>query len=100
MTAAEQYDEDRCLQIIAYGEEDAEDLLLSQVPTARRRFKALDKALRKYIADVQESFPDAQYYTASGGFHLMLGRSHNSSEHGQTQLIALSGRAQIGDGDF
>lgn len=37
----------------------------------------------------------------SGGFNLMLGASHDKRGiHGQQQLIALSGRAEIGDGDF
>ena len=70
------------------------------MPTALRRFKAVDKAIRKLRADVQVHFPDAQYYTANGGFTLMLGRSHGDHERGQQQLVALSGLASIGDGDF
>lgn len=89
-----------CLAAIARGEADAFDLLTEAMPTAERRFKAVDKALRTLLADIQEHFPDACYYTASGGFNLLLGRSHDDRERGQQQLVALSGLAAIGDGDF
>lgn len=98
------------LRMIKEGDEfgalDAEEILKLWVPNARRRFMAIDKSLCGFLAEVQKVFPDAQYYTASGGFNLMLGRSHGSREFGtgeggtQQQLIALSGKASIGDGDF
>jgi hypothetical protein len=91
--------EEECLAAIAAGD-DAEDILLRVMPTARRRFRAIDRALIKLRSDVQKHFPDAQYYTGSGGFNLMLGRSHSEHERAQQQLIALSGYASIGDGDF
>lgn len=94
-------DEAECLRIIAAGEMDATELLLDQLPGIERRFQSVDRAIRRLLADVRETFPDAQYYTASGGFHLMLGSPH--SERGsvaQPQPIALSGRAAISDGDF
>lgn len=95
------YTERDCLDIIDSGEMDAEELLMLKLPSIRRRFKHIDKALVTLLADVRKEFPDAQYYTASGGFHLMLGSSHSERQLiGQQQLIALSGRASIGDGDF
>ena len=36
----------------------------------------------------------------SGEVNLMLGNSHGTREEGQQQLVALSGAARIGDGDF
>jgi hypothetical protein len=91
--------EQECLAAIAEGD-DAEVLLRMRMPQVARRFNALDRSLRRLLADVQVYFPDAQYYTASGGFNLMLGRSHGNNQRPQQQLIALSGRAMIGDGDF
>lgn len=91
--------EQECLAAIAGGE-TARDLLLDAIPTASRRFKAVDKALRALLTDVRVHFPDAEYYTASGGFNLMIGHSHNASHVGQQELIALCGNASIGDGDF
>lgn len=92
-------DESQCLAAIAEGE-DAQQLLLDAMPSAKRRFLAVDKALRKLLADVKIHFPDAEYYTGSGGFNLLLGRSHGDKERAQQQLVALSGRASIGDGDW
>lgn len=92
--------EAECLVAIADGA-DARRLLLDKMPSAARRFSAVDRSLRKLLADVRQSFPDAEYYTASGGFTLMLGKPHNDRGlRPQQQLIALVGYATIGDGDF
>jgi hypothetical protein len=93
--------EAECLAAIADGE-DAQCLLLAAMPSAKRRFKAVDRALIRLLADVRVHFPDATYYTASGGFNLLLGRSHDESANAraQDQLVALSGNASISDGDF
>ena len=93
--------EAQCLAAIAAGD-DAQALLLAAMPAARRRFKAVDRAIISLLADVRAHFPDATYYTASGGFNLLLGRSHGESVNApaQQQLVALNGRASIGDGDF
>jgi hypothetical protein len=96
-----QLTEAECLTLIDDMGEDAYDLLLEHMPSAEKRFKAVDKAICDLLRDVKKHFPDACYYTASGGFNLMLGASHDKrGVHGQQQLIALSGRAEIGDGDF
>jgi hypothetical protein len=98
--------EDDCLHLIAAGDEDglldAFDLLKRELPLIERRFKRVDKALIDLLAEVQTVFPDALYYTASGGFTLMLGSPHASDNRltSQQQLIALVGNASIGDGDF
>lgn len=94
-----------CLRRIAEGDDfgplDAEDILLAEIPNARRRFRAIDKSLRRLLAEVREAFPDATYYTGGGSFNLMIGHSHSErGGRGQSELIALSGQAQISDGDF
>jgi hypothetical protein len=94
------YTEADCLHIIDCGAEDASDLLHEAMPTARRRFMAADKALRDLLADVQKSFPDACYYTGAGGLKLLLGSPHSARLDAQQQLVALTGRASIGDGDW
>lgn len=99
--------ESDCLAIInspgdQFGPIYATDLLEHKMgKSIATRFKRLDTAIIKLIEDVQKVFPNAQYYTASGGFTLMLGNPHN--ERGlvaQQELVALNGNASIGDGDF
>lgn len=99
-------DQRDCLAIIdgpgdSNGALDAMDLLkLKLGPSIARRFKSIDRTLIKLLDDVREVFPDAEYYTASGGFSLLLGSSHGDDLRGQQQLSALTGKAQIGDGDY
>ena len=81
----------------AYG------LLIEKAPHLERKWKRLNKSMRDFLADAQEHFPDAQYYTASGGFNLMLGSPHSENiyQTSQEQLVALTGiNVRIGDGDF
>lgn len=93
--------EAECLAAVAAGE-SAYGLLVEAMPGIERRFKRVDAAIVALLADVKRKFPDAQYYTASGGFNLMLGSPHanNPGLTSQQQLAALSGAAAIGDGDF
>lgn len=79
---------------------DAEDLLRRADPKLITRFKRLDKSLINLLKDVQEHFPDACYYTASGGFNLLLGSSHTDDGKPQQDMLAVSGYATIGDGDW
>lgn len=95
--------EQEALAAIKAGD-SAYNLLLDVMPKALRRFNAIDRLLIRLLADVREHFPDAEYYTASGGFNLMIGKPH-SQGYGNTmisqqQLIAFGGLAAIGDGDF
>lgn len=94
--------EEQCLDAINNGGETARSLLDAKMPTGARRFRVLDRSIRTLLADVKRHFPDATYYTASGGFHLMLGASHGAGvDHkAHRELIAMSGQASIGDGDF
>ncbi|WP_447872043.1 hypothetical protein [Serratia fonticola] len=94
-------------QYMEENDESAWLVLLSEIPTAERRFKRLTKALAELLKDVKKEFPEAQYYTGSGGFNLMIGASHgeggdSKSQAPNSQLVALSASAylRVGDGDF
>lgn len=78
----------------------ARELLLDAMPGIDRKFRRVDAAIVGLLAEIKKHFPDAQYYTASGGFNLMLGSPHSAALVSQQELIALSGAASIGDGDF
>ena len=95
--------EKECLEAIAGGD-DAYFLLLEADPKLEARWKRLCGNIIKYLEDVKKHFPDATYYTASGGFNLLLGNSHSETVEGksQEQLIALHGPPglKVGDGDF
>lgn len=95
-------DQDCCLDAINNGGSTARELLDDLMPDAARRFNAVDRYIRMFLADVRRHFPNAQYYTASGGFNLMLGNPHAEGirTNPQPELMALSGQASIGDGDF
>lgn len=100
-------DQDECLLIINEGEDEfggftAESLLETKLDeNIARRFKRLNTTMVKLLDDVRAVFPDAQYYTASGGFNLLLGDPHDArAETSRQELVALSGKASVGDGDF
>lgn len=94
-------DESEVLQRIEDGEE-AGDLLRAAMPNIERRWKKLGKEIAGLMADVRQHFPDAEYYTASGGFNLLLGKPHDRHANPQPQLVALHTPpgVHIGDGDF
>lgn len=78
-------------------------ILDDALPTARKRFRRLTNSLVKLMDDIQEEFPDASIYTASGGFHLLLGNSHNGqTDQPQRELVAedADSRLVVGDGDW
>lgn len=84
------------------GSYDAEDLLDEKLPKMRAKLNRLDKRIRDVLSEVQEVFPDACYYTGSGGFSLVLGSTHadglGAAE--QSQRLAWGGLATIDDGDW
>jgi hypothetical protein len=88
------------VEIIESGKNDAYGLMSDADDKFIKRFNKIDKDLIKLLADVRKHFPDATYYTGSGGFNLLLGESHNDKGQAQTQLVAFGGLAAIGDGDF
>lgn len=97
----EQMDEQQVLHAINSGE-DAHQLLLERCPRIDQRWKRMCKSMVDLLADVKEHFPDAEYYTASGGFNLLLGSPHAQDRRltSQSQLVALNSSVVIGDGDF
>lgn len=89
---------------VAKGEHhDASPLLDERLPKCREKLNRLDRLIRKVLSEIQEVFPDAQYYTASGGFNLLLGSPHDNSDphlRPMPHRLAWGGLASIGDGDF
>lgn len=93
--------EKEVLEVINEGH-SAYSLLLERFPTAQQKFDRLCKNMVSFLSDIKSEFPDARYYTASGGFNLMLGSSHDLSGMAQQELVALEGShgVSISDGDF
>jgi hypothetical protein len=82
---------------------DCYQLLLEHIPDASRKFDKVCKAIKEYLKYIRKTFPDAQYYTAGGGFNLLLGASHTNDygEPPQHQRSALGSiGVEIGDGDW
>ena len=88
------------LEIIRSGEMDAEDLLNKADPKLAKRFKSIDRSIVKLLKDVQKHFPNACYYTGSGGFKLLLGPDHDGEGNPLQDLVACCGTASISDGDW
>lgn len=95
------YRQDDVLRMIKSGI-SAEDQLTDIDAKFEKDFFKLCRSMATYLERVKVHFPDAEYYTASGGFTLMLGKSHNDDGRSQSQLVALSGSSivSVGDGDF
>jgi len=92
--------EEEVLEAIKCGK-SAYGLLMDADPKLKRRFNRISASIVKLLDDVHEHFSDASYFTASGGFHLLLGNSHSHEGHAQRSLEALSGdQVRIGDGDY
>ena len=83
------------------GETDAYGLLREALPGYDKKLDRLDKRIIRLLDEIREVFPDAQYYTASGGFNLILGCTHEGRrDKPQYQRAAWSGNSCIGDGDW
>lgn len=94
--------EQECLIAIASGE-SARDILIEKIPGIEKKWNRLCSQMKKFLFDVNEVFPDANYYTASGGFNLLLGASHSDGhdQRPQQELLALgSSGVVVGDGDW
>jgi len=81
---------------------DSYVLFDEMLPKHRTKLNQLDKRIANLLTEIQEVFPDARYYTASGGFTLVLGDTHEGHySESQRQRSAWSGiKASIGDGDW
>ncbi|MHB1641945.1 MAG: hypothetical protein ACYCS8_04720 [Acidithiobacillus sp.] len=94
---------DDCLRYLEEsGDVDTYFLLMSRNKTAERRFNKACDGLKKLLDDVRVDFPDACYYTASGGLNLLLGAPHDENFRPRSQLTALGARngLALGDGDY
>ncbi|CNL19336.1 Uncharacterised protein [Yersinia pseudotuberculosis] len=92
---------EQLLEFIDESKEYQAYLLLSEkCPTAARRFYSLTKALTKLREDVRKEFPDAEYYTGSGGFNLLLGESHTDESPNQKLCAVSAVGLHVGDGDW
>lgn len=79
---------------------DAYGLFIEALPGYDKKLDRLDKRIRQLLAEIREVFPDAEYYTAGGGFGLVLGCTHEGRDEAQQQRTAWGGYAEIGDGDW
>ena len=59
------------------NEYTADLLLYEQMPSMPAKLDRLAKRMNKLLEEIKETFPDAVYYTASGGFTLVLGNTHD-----------------------
>lgn len=92
---------EQLLEFIDESKEYQASMLLSErCPTAARRFYSLTNALARLREDVRKEFPDAEYYTGSGGFNLLLGESHTGGEANQKLNAARAVGLHVGDGDW
>lgn len=84
------------------GEANAEALFQEMLPEHTAKLNRLDKRIQNVLAEINKVFPDAQYYTASGGFNLILGDPHDDSVDGikQPHRSAWNGNSVISDGDW
>lgn len=95
------YTDDVLAALRARGDENAYWLAVEKLPGIERRFKRLTRALGRLLEEVQENFPDAGYYTGSGGFNLLLGDSHaGDTPHQELVAFSVNGHLHVGDGDW
>ena len=80
--------------------DDARLLFEEMLPKHTAKLDRLDKRINQVLEEIQQVFPDAQYYTDSGGFNLVLGQTHEGlRDTAQCQRVAWAGtHARIGDG--
>lgn len=81
----------------AYG------LLFDADPKLISRFYRVCTTLKKLMDDVQKHFPEATYYTASGGLYIVLGDTHsgqNCDANQELSAVGASNGLTIGDGDW
>ena len=79
----------------------AEQLLWEADHSFETKFLRYTTALSNLLEEVRKHFPDAGYYTASGGFNLMLTQPHSPECKPQAKGVARSAiRLEVGDGDF
>ena len=92
------YNEQDILTMTDAGE-DAGRILEDILPGTAKRYISACNTLKRVLADVRKTFPDAVLYTGGdGGLCLMLGNDHDDQGKAQQQLIAARSNIDIGDG--
>lgn len=85
-------------------DQSAYGLLCDADPHIRKRFNRVCRTLKELITDVQKHFPDANYYTASGGLNIVLGNTHSGAHECEANrdlsAISAGNGIVIGDGDW
>lgn len=97
------YTEEEALNLLFDGTYcSANEMLSERLPKIEKRMNRAVKNLADLLEEVKLTFPDATFYTASGGLCLMLGASHDAKQNPQRELVALNYAdiISIGDGDF
>lgn len=70
-----------------------------RLPGWERRFRAATKHLADLLAEAKREFPDAAYFTGSGGLHLILG-GEGTPDAKHLCAYAAHPNLNIGDGDW
>jgi len=92
-----------CLRYLGEtGDTDTYILLRNRDKRFEKRFRKACDDLKRVLDDVRVDFPEACYYTASGGLSLLLGAPHDEDFHPRSQLTAVAAvnGLTIGDGDY
>ena len=84
------------------GDTDTYILLRNRDKRFEKRFRKACDDLKRVLDEVRVDFPEACYYTASGGLSLLLGAPHDEDFHPRSQLTAFGATngLNISDGDY
>ena len=89
--------------LASHPDESAYGLLYDADPKFEKRFQKLTKGLTELMRDINKHFPEATYYTASGGLHIVLGDTHSGqacSSNQELDAVSACSGLSIGDGDW
>ena len=84
------------------GTVDARAALLAAVPDAEKRFNRYCRGLEKLLKDVNEHFPDAEYFVVNDKLSLIMGYDDSDRMVERDANIALDFRSsmRISGGDI
>ena len=101
MVTEPMYSEDVSNWVESNNESDAYCLFLEKFPGMSTKLKRASNKLAELLKEIQKEFPDACYYTASGGFHLILGETHDRGAVSHQERYAWGATGlHISDGDW
>ena len=95
------YSDDVSEWVEANNESDAHMLFYEKLPGMDKKLERASKKLAALLNEIQKVFPEACYYTASGGFNLILGDPHDKPAipHQERSAWGAVG-LHISDGDW